>query len=38
MSVYILRALTRTQNIHRHVQKDDLRLRRKMYGAITSTV
>jgi len=30
----ILLALARQQNIHKLVEKDELRLRRKVYGAI----
>jgi len=35
--VCILRALTRTQNTHKQVQKDELRRSRNMYGAIAPT-
>jgi len=37
MFLCILRALTRTQNTQKHVQKGELRLRRNMYEAIAST-
>ena len=38
MFVCILRALTRTQNTHKHVEKDELRLRRNVYERIAPTV
>src|SRR5437868_2913570 len=38
MFVCILRALTRTQNTHKHVEKDELRRSRNVYERIASTV
>ena len=38
MFLCVLRAQLRTQNTQKHIQKDELRLRRKVYEHIAATV